>query len=181
MYLAHLLRSCKQRYLQFLPVLTTVGRSTNIHNMTICICSDRKTELLTLSSYTIPSGYHCKISLIRPGWDCFGCQVTATLREKEADRLARMGSDCHFCRPEPYVPLSASIVWDINRKWVIDAYSIHWIALNSCRQSKLAIKHLKLQTSKFSWKFWFFLSWGIVALMNISTGWDWQQALFVHS
>jgi hypothetical protein len=32
-------------------------------------------------------------SLIITGWDCFGCQVTATLW---VDRLERMGSDSHF-------------------------------------------------------------------------------------
>jgi hypothetical protein len=49
-------------------------RSANMHNMTICICSDSKAALLALSSYTISSkllhtsaGYHCKISLITTG------------------------------------------------------------------------------------------------------------------
>jgi hypothetical protein len=60
-----------------------------------------------------------------------------------------MGSDSHFCGPEPCVPLSASIVRDMNRRWVIDAHSKHWIALNSCTQSKLWIKHPKLQTTKY--------------------------------
>jgi hypothetical protein len=60
-----------------------------------------------------------------------------------------MGSDSHFCGPEPCVPLSASVVRDMNRRWVIDAHSKHWIALNSCRQSKLWIKHPKLQTTKY--------------------------------
>jgi hypothetical protein len=32
-----------------------------------------------LNFYT-SAGYHCKISLITKGWDCFGCQVTATLK-----------------------------------------------------------------------------------------------------
>jgi hypothetical protein len=68
---------------------------------------------------------------------------------KEADRLARMGSDSYFCGPGPCVPLSASIVRDMNRKWVIDAHSKHWIVLNCCRQSKLWIKHPKLQTTKY--------------------------------
>jgi hypothetical protein len=54
-----------------------------------------------------------------------------------------------FCGPEPCVPLTASIVRDMNRKWVIDAHSKHWIALNNCRQSKLWIKHPKLQTPKY--------------------------------
>jgi hypothetical protein len=46
--------------------------SSNMHNMTICICSDSKAALLALSSYTF--------SLITTGRDCFGCQVTVTLR-----------------------------------------------------------------------------------------------------
>jgi hypothetical protein len=37
---------------------------------------------------------------------------------KEVDRLARMGSDSQICGPEPCVPLSASIVRDMIRKWV---------------------------------------------------------------
>jgi hypothetical protein len=64
---------------------------------------------------------------------------------EEADRLVRMGLDSHFWGPEPSVTLSASIVRDMNRRWVIDAHSKHWITLNSCRQSKL--KHPKLQTN----------------------------------
>jgi hypothetical protein len=60
-----------------------------------------------------------------------------------------MGSDTHFCGPEPCVPLSASIVRDMNKKWLIDAHSKHWIALNSCRQSKLWIEHPKLQSTKY--------------------------------
>jgi hypothetical protein len=75
------------------------------------------------------------------------------------------------------VPLSASIVRDMNRKWVC----------NNCRQFKLWINHPKLQTTKYfmslpknSSKFWVLLSRGTVALINIYTGWDWQQALFVH-
>jgi hypothetical protein len=60
-----------------------------------------------------------------------------------------MGSDSHFCEPEPCFPLSASIVRDMNSKWVIDAHSKHWIALDSYRQSKLWIKHIKFQTTKY--------------------------------
>jgi hypothetical protein len=36
----------------------------------------------------------------------------------------------------------------MNRNQVIDARCKHWIALNSCRQFKLWIKHPKLQTTK---------------------------------
>jgi hypothetical protein len=56
---------------------------------------------------------------------------------EDADRLARMGSDSYICGPEPYVLLSASVVQDMNGRWVIDAHSKHWIPLNNCRQSKL--------------------------------------------
>jgi hypothetical protein len=48
-------------------------------------------------------------------------------------RLVRMSSDFHFCGLEPCV---------------IDSHSKHWIAFNSCIQSKLWIKHPKLQTTK---------------------------------
>jgi hypothetical protein len=68
---------------------------------------------------------------------------------EEADRLVWMGLDSHFCGPEPCFSLSASIVRDMNRRWVIDAHSKHLIALNSCRQTKLSIKHPKLQTTKY--------------------------------
>jgi hypothetical protein len=37
----------------------------------------------------------------------------------------------------------------MNRRWVIDAHSKHWIALYSGRQSKLWIKHQKLQTTNY--------------------------------
>jgi hypothetical protein len=84
---------------------------------------------------------------------------------KEADRLGKMGSDSYFCEPEPCVPLSASVVPDINRKRVFDAHSKHWIALNRCSQSKPDILWNYLKNSA---EFWFL----------ISTGWDWQQALF---
>jgi hypothetical protein len=52
-------------------------RSANMLNMTICICSDSKPALLGLSLYPIlyfytNAGYHCKISLITTGLDCFG-------------------------------------------------------------------------------------------------------------
>jgi hypothetical protein len=95
---------------------------------------------------------------------------------EEADRLAQMGSNSHFCGPEPFVPLSASIVRDINREWVIDAHSKHWIALNSCIQSKLYIKPKVANNQipqesalKNSSKFQFLLSRGIFALINICT------------
>jgi hypothetical protein len=112
--------------------------------------------LLALSSYTISSKllHQCWLSLqdlsnnnrVRLFWVSDHCDIKGN---EEADRLARMGSDSHFCGPEPCVPLSASIVRDINRKWVIDAHSKHWSALNSCRHSKLWIKHPKLQPTKY--------------------------------
>jgi hypothetical protein len=130
-------------------------RSTNMHNMTICmLCSDTKAALLALSSCTILSKllYQCSLSLqhfsnnnrMRMFLVLRHCDIKCN---EEADRLARMGSDFHFCGPEPCVPLSASIVRDTNRKWVIDEHSKHWIALNSCRQFKLWIKHPKLYQS----------------------------------
>jgi hypothetical protein len=69
---------------------------------------------------------------------------------EEADRLARMGSDSHFYRLEPCVPLPASIVRDINKSGSLT----HTLNTGShltavYRQSKLWIKHLKLQTTKY--------------------------------
>jgi hypothetical protein len=53
--------------------------SANMHNMTICICSDSKAALLTLSTYIqfclnfyTSAGYHIKISLITTGRDYLG-------------------------------------------------------------------------------------------------------------
>jgi hypothetical protein len=121
-------------------------RSANMHN----------TTLLALSSYTISSKllYQCGLSMqvfsnnnrMRLFWVLGHCDIKGN---EEADRLARMGSDSHFCGPEPCFPLSASIVRDMNKKWVIDAHSKDWIALNSCRQSKLWIKHPKLKTTTY--------------------------------
>jgi hypothetical protein len=76
-----------------------------MHNMTICICTDSETALLALSSYTTSSKllhqssayYHKRVRLF-----------------EEADRLVRVGSYSHFCGPESCVPLSASVVWDMN-------------------------------------------------------------------
>jgi hypothetical protein len=128
-----------------------------MHNMTISICSDSKATLLARSSYTISSKllHQCWLSLhdlsdnnrVRLFRVPVYCDIQGN---EEADRLARMGSNYHFCGSEPCVPLSASIVRDMNRKWVIDAHSKHWIALNSCRQSKLRIKHpANLQATKY--------------------------------
>jgi hypothetical protein len=113
-------------------------RSANMHNMTIFICSDNKVALLVLSSYTISSKllHQCWSSLqdllhnnrVRLFWMPGHCDIKGN---EEANRLARMGSDSHFLKPEPCVPFSASVVWNMNRKWVIDAHSKHWIALNS--------------------------------------------------
>jgi hypothetical protein len=96
-------------------------RSANMLNMTICICSDSKAALLALSSYTFLSKllHQCWLSLqdlsnnnrVRLFWVPGHCDIKDN---KEADRLARMGSNSHFCRPEPCVPLSASIVRDMN-------------------------------------------------------------------
>jgi ribonuclease HI len=131
-------------------------RSANMHNMTNCICTDSKAALLLLtpSSYTMSSKplHQCWLSLkdlsnnnrVRLFWVPGHCDMEGN---EEADRLARMRSDSHFCGPEPCVPKSASIVRDMNRKWVIDVHSKHWIALNSFRQSKLWIKQPKLQTT----------------------------------
>jgi hypothetical protein len=107
---------------------------------------------LALSSYTISSKllHQCWLSLqdlsnnkrVKLFWVSGHCNIKGN---EEADRLARMGSNSHFCGLEPCVPLSASIVRDMNRKCVIDAHSKHWIALNRCRQSK----HPKLQTTEY--------------------------------
>jgi hypothetical protein len=156
-----------------------------MHNITICICSDSKVALWALSSYTISSKFLHQYwlslqdlsnnSRARLFWVPGHSDIKSN---KEADRLARMGLDSHFCRLEFCVPMSASIDRDMNRKWVIDAHSKHWIALNSCRQCKLWIKHPKLRTTKYLCLPKNSSEFGcIVALINISTRWDWQQVL----
>jgi hypothetical protein len=92
-----------------------------MHNMTICICSDSKAALLALSSYTISSKllHQCWLSLqdlsnnnrVRLFWVLGHCDIKGS---KEADGLAKIASDSHFCGPEPCVPLSASIVRDLD-------------------------------------------------------------------
>jgi hypothetical protein len=124
----------------------------NVENFAIRWCVFCKAELLVVSSHTISSKllYQCWLSLqdisnynrMRLFWVLGHGDIKAN---EEADRLARMGSNSHFCGPEPCLPLSASIVRDMNTNWVI---AKHWVALNSCRQSKLWIKHPKLQTTK---------------------------------
>jgi hypothetical protein len=94
-----------------------------MHNMSIFICSDSKATLLALSSYTISSKLlnQCWLSLqdishnyrMRLFWVPVHCDIKGN---EEAERVARVGSDSYFCGPEPYVPLSASIVRDMNRK-----------------------------------------------------------------
>jgi hypothetical protein len=112
--------------------------SANMHNMTFCICSDSKAALLALSSHTILFKllHQCWLSLqdlsnnsrVRLFWVPGHCDIKGN---EEADRLEwTLGL-------EPCVPLSVSIVRDMNRKWVIDTHSKHWIALNSSRQFKL--------------------------------------------
>jgi hypothetical protein len=106
-------------------------RSANMHNITICICSDSKAALLALSSFSISSKllHQCWLSLqdfsnnnrVKLFFCVQGhCDIKGN---EEADRL--MGSDSHFCGPEPCAPMSASIVRDMNQRWVIDAHPKH--------------------------------------------------------
>jgi hypothetical protein len=67
-------------------------------NMTICICSDSKAALLALSSYTISSEDLSNNNKMRLFWEPGHCDIKGN---EEADRLARMGLDSHFCGPEP--------------------------------------------------------------------------------
>jgi hypothetical protein len=70
-------------------------RSANMHNMTICICSDSKTAFLAPL-------HQCWLSLqdlsnnhrVRLFWVPGRCNIKGN---EEGDRLARMGSDSHFC------------------------------------------------------------------------------------
>jgi hypothetical protein len=83
-------------------------RSANMHNMTICLCSDSKASLLGLSSYTISSKLlqQCLLSLqnlsknnkVRLIWVSGHCDIKGN---EEADRLVRMDLDSHFCGLEP--------------------------------------------------------------------------------
>jgi ribonuclease HI len=78
-----------------------------MHNMTICICSDSMAALLALSLNTISSKlvHQCWLSLqdlfnnnrVRLFWVPGHCDIKGN---GEADRLARMGSDSHFCGPD---------------------------------------------------------------------------------
>jgi hypothetical protein len=143
-------------------------------------------ELNSLNSFLAS----CAVRVISFGWDSgkeilSGCVIVRSSWFYKIEIKSSIFDNLFIklCGPEPCVLLSASIVRDINRRWIIDAHSKNWIALNSCRQSKLWIKNPKLQTTKFlknSSEFWFLLSRGIVALINISTWWDWQQTMFVH-
>jgi hypothetical protein len=89
-------------------------RSANMHIMTICICSDSKAALLALSLYKISSKLLHQVWLslqdlsnnnrVRLFWVSDHCDIKGN---EEVDRLVRMGSESHFCGPEPCVPLSA--------------------------------------------------------------------------
>jgi hypothetical protein len=134
MHLAHFLRSSKQSYMQFLPVLTAVWAWTCTTWRFVYVLIARLRCWLYLHiqfclNFYTSAGYHCKISLIITGW--------------------RAMRAVHFCGLESCVPLSASIVRDMNREWVIDAHSQQCVAFNSCRQIKLWIKYPKLQATKY--------------------------------
>jgi hypothetical protein len=117
-------------------------RSVNTHNMTICICFDSKAALLALSSYTILSIllHQCWLSL-------------QDLSNNNKMRLFSVPGHCDIKENEEIdwrerARTPTSVVKDMNRKWVIDSNSKHWIVLNSCRQSKIWIQYPKLQIFK---------------------------------
>jgi hypothetical protein len=76
-----------QREVNAILACSDYCRNANMHNMTLCIyvliarlrCWLYPHIQFRLNFYT-SAGYHCKISLITTGWDCFECQVNATLR-----------------------------------------------------------------------------------------------------
>jgi hypothetical protein len=88
-----------------------------------------------------------------------------------------MGSDSHFCGPEPCVPLP---VWSLTHtlntgSHLTDVDNPSFGNTQSCKQPNTSWVCLKNSS-----EFWFLSSRGIFVLINISTGWDWQQALLVH-
>jgi hypothetical protein len=132
-----------------------------------------------LNFYT-SAGYHCKIS-ITTGWDCFGCQVTATLRA-----MRRLIGWHKWARIPTFVDqslvfhcqLQLSGIWieggslthTLNTGSRLTAVDNLSFGLNtqSCKQPNTSWVCLKSSS-----EFWFLLSRGIAALINISTGWDW--------
>jgi hypothetical protein len=118
-------------------------------------------------------GYHCKISLITTGWDCFGCQVIATLRAMRrligwrawARTPTSMDQSlvfhCQFQLSGIWIE-SGSLTHTLNTGAHLTAVNNPSFGLNTQSVSSL------------------FLSRSIFVLKNIFIEWDWQQALFVH-
>jgi hypothetical protein len=140
-----------------------------------------------LNFYT-STGYHCKISLITTGWDCFRCQVTATLRA-----MRKLIGWCGWARTPTFVDrslvfhcqLQLSGIWiegrslthTLNTGLHLTAVDNLSFGLNtqSCKQPNTSWVCLKNSS-----EFWFLLSRGYCCLIKHLQGWDWHQALFVH-
>jgi hypothetical protein len=164
--------------MQFSPVLTTVRALTCTTWRFVDVLIARLRCWLyphlqfRLNFYT-SAGYHYKISLITKGWDCFGWQVTATLRAMR--RLIGTSVDRS---PVFHCQLQLSGIWiesgslthilNIGSHFTVVDNSSFGLNTRSCKQPNTS-----WVCPKNSSEFWFLLSRGTVALMNIRVDSTW--------
>jgi hypothetical protein len=55
----------------------------------------------------------------------------------EADGLAGVGSKSNFCRLEPCLPVSKSLMTRVTNEWMSDNHFSYWNQVSGCRQSKV--------------------------------------------
>jgi ribonuclease HI len=131
-------------------------RNAQMRDKVICVCSDSRASLVALTSYTISSSlvYQCWHSLqelsdynrVKLFWVPGHGDIDGN---EKADELARKGSETKFCGPEPFLPLSPSVVRRNTKEWALSAHSRYWTAISGCRQSKQWIGTPRLRVTKY--------------------------------
>jgi hypothetical protein len=172
MHLANLLRSSNQRYMQFSPILTTVvARKCTTWRFVYVL-------IARLRCWLYPDiQFRLNLSLITTGRDCFGCQVTVTLRAMR--RLLGW-------REWAQTPISVdrSLVFhcrlQLSGIWIESGPLTHILNtrlhLTAVDNRSFGLKNLPHESKK-----------QLRILVSLITGhcclntrWDWQQVLFVH-